>query len=104
MIASGSSHLIRRRQGGVLQLQGVGFLQQVAERSSAGPDELLQDLRQVDGLLRVLLHRKLLHQLVQMQHRTGFKILDQRQKEIVHLNRYFKTFRSHSLSSNKENL
>ena len=42
-------------------------------------------LGQVDRLLCVLLHRKPLHQLVEMKHWAGFEVLDQRGKKVVDL-------------------
>ena len=45
----------------------------------------LSYLCQVDGLLRELLHREPLHQLVEMEHGSGLEVLDQRGKKVVDL-------------------
>jgi hypothetical protein len=57
----------------------------MTERSAARPDEFLENLSQMNGLLSVLLNGKFFHQLVQVQDGSGFKVLDEWKEKIVNL-------------------
>ena len=69
----------------LISVSRICFLKKMTESSSACPDELLQHLCQVDGLLCVLLNRKLLHKFIQMEDRPSLKIFDQRRKKVMNL-------------------
>ena len=61
------------------------LVEELTKCTARGPDDFLQKLRQVDGLLGVLFHGENLQVVVEAEHRTGLQVLDQRQKQVVNL-------------------
>ena len=61
------------------------LVEELTKCTARGPDDLLQELRQVDGLLGVLFHGEDLKVVVEAQDRTGLQVLDEGQKQVVNL-------------------